>query len=264
MLEINRIYNMDCIDGMKLIPDKSIDMILCDLPYGTTQCKWDSVIPFGSLWEQYRRIIKNNGVFALFGGEPFASYLRASNIREFKYDWYWVKGKATNFLNAKKQPLRKVETISIFCNGKTPYYEQKLQGKPYYRGYRADKYSNPEMDNTTGTYSPYESKSISGERHAVNTLFFATAETEGKTFHPTQKPIALCEYFIKTYTMPDETVLDNCMGSGTTAIACMNTGRNFIGFEWHPKEPHDKYFIIANKRISDHAAQLNILTEAGQ
>jgi len=231
---------------MCLIPDKSIDMILCDLPYGTTQCKWDSVIPFEPLWEQYKRVIKDNGAICLFGSEPFASLLRISNVKNYKYDWLWEKSKATNFLNAKKQPLRKYETISVFYKKPTVYNEQKIIGKPYYRGYRSDKYNDSSRDSTTGTYSPYESKSDNGERHAINILKFNTAECEGKVIHPTQKPVELCEYLIKTYTKENEVVLDNCIGSGTTAVAAINTKRNYIGYE-----KDTTYWDIANKRIQD-------------
>lgn len=244
MIELNKVYNEDCLEGMQKIENNSIDMILCDLPYGTTQCKWDSVIPFDKLWNQYKRIIKLNGVVCLFGSEPFASYLRTSNIKDYKYDWIWEKSKATNFLNAKKQPLRKIETISVFYKKQPTYNEQKIIGKPYYRGYRADKYNDKNRDSTTGVYSSYESKSDSGLRHAINLLHFNTAECEGKVYHPTQKPVALCEYLIKTYTNEGETILDNCMGSGTTAIACVNTKRSYIGFE-----KDSTYCDIANKRI---------------
>lgn len=245
MIELNKIYNEDCLFGMQKIDDKSIDMVLCDLPYGTTQCKWDSVIPFEPLWKEYKRIIKNNGCIALFGSEPFASYLRISNIKNYKYDWIWEKSKATNFLNAKKQPLRKIETISIFYKKQPTYNEQKIKGKPYYRGYRSDKYSDKDRDSTTGTYFPYESKSDNGERHAVNLIHFNTAECEGKIYHPTQKPVALCEYLIKTYSNENDLILDNCMGSGTTAIACLNTNRNYIGFE-----NNKQYYDLTNQRIN--------------
>lgn len=238
---------------MSKIQDKSIDMILCDLPYGTTQCKWDFVIPFEPLWEQYKRIIRPNGAIVLFGSEPFASTLRMSNPSWFKYDWCWIKSKATNFLNAGKQPLRKFETISVFSKGKTIFNEQKIYGEPYYRGHRSDKYNDKTRDSSTGTYSPYESKSDTGERHAVNVLHYNTAECEGKVLHPTQKPVALLEYLTRTYTSENEIVLDDCMGSGSTAIAAINTNRNFIGFELDAN-----YYIIAKNRINQYINDRNM------
>jgi site-specific DNA-methyltransferase (adenine-specific) len=232
---------------MKYIKDKSIDMILCDLPYGTTQCKWDTIIPFDKLWEQYNRIIKDNGVICLFGSEPFASYLRLSNIKDYKYDWVWEKSKATNFLNAKKQPLRKIEIISVFYKKQPIYNPQMIQGEPYERGFRSDKYSDKNRDSTTGTYGSTFIGSEDGKRYPVNKIYFKTAESEGKILHPTQKPIALCEYLINTYTNEKNIVLDNCIGSGTTAIACMNLNRNYIGFE-----NDNTYFNLATERINNH------------
>lgn len=231
---------------MKKIPDGSVDFILADPPYGTTACKWDSTIPFEPMWKQLNRICKNGSTAALFGGEPFASALRMSNVKFFKYDWCWVKSKSTNFLNAGKQPLRKYETVSIFCNGKTMFNEQKIMGEPYYRGYRADKYRSKSRDSSTGTYSPYESKSDTGERHAINVLYYNTAECEGKVVHPTQKPVALLEYLIRTYTNEGDTVLDFTMGSGSTGVACANTNRKFIGIELD-----DNYYSIAYNRIKE-------------
>ena len=237
-MEINKIYNEDCLEGMKKIADGSVDMILCDLPYGTTQCKWDTVIPFEPLWEQYKRVINHNGAIALFGSEPFTSTLIVSNIEQFKYNWIWQKNKATGFLNAKKQPLNDNETVSIFYKKQCTYNPQMtVAEKVYKRGIVTR--------NKSDCYGSERSfrKEDTGKRYPKRIQYFNNNFTR-EQLHPTQKPVALFEYLIKTYTNPGELVLDNCMGSGTTAIACMNTQRNFIGFEM------DKgYYDIACDRI---------------
>jgi DNA modification methylase len=231
---------------MQRIPDKSIDMILCDLPYGTTQCKWDSIIPFKPLWEQYERVIKDNGVIVLFGCEPFTSLLICSNIRLFKYNWIWQKNKCTGFLNAKKQPLNDHETISIFYKSQCTYNPQMtVAEKIYKRGFVVrDKEKGIQQSDNYG-----EQKSFlqvdNGLRYPKRIQYFDNNFTRDQ-LHPTQKPVALCEYLIKTYTNENETVLDNCIGSGTTAIACINTNRNFIGFE-----NDQKYYEIALNRIKN-------------
>ena len=237
-LDLNKIYNEDCLEGMKRIDDKSIDMILCDLPYGTTQNKWDSVIPLDELWKEYKRIIKDNGVIVLTSQGIFTAKLMLSNEKWFKYKLVWVKSKATNFLNAKKQPLRKYEDICVFYNKQPQYNPQMTEGEPYDKGVRKN-----QLTGSYGDFNPVHVKS-EGMRYPTDVVYFKTAESEGKVYHSTQKPVALFEYLIKTYTDEGETVLDNCMGSGTTAVACINTNRNFIGFE---KE--EKYYNIANKRI---------------
>ena len=237
-LELNKIYNEDCLGGMKRIDDKSIDMILCDLPYGTTQNKWDSVIPLDELWKEYKRIIKDNGVIVLTSQGIFTAKLMLSNEKWFKYKLVWVKSKATNFLNAKKQPLRKHEDICVFYNKQPQYNPQMTEGEPYDKGVRKN-----QLTGSYGDFNPVHVKS-EGMRYPTDVVYFKTAESEGKVYHPTQKPVALFEYLIKTYTDEGEIVLDNCIGSGTTAVACLNTNRNFIGFE---KE--EKYCKIANERI---------------
>lgn len=229
----------NCLELMKDIPDKSIDMILCDLPYGTTQCSWDTVIPFEPLWEQYKRIIKSSGVICLFGSEPFSSALRLSNLKMYKYDWIWQKSKATGFLNAKKQPLRAYETISVFYQKQGTYNPQFTNGIPYNKGERKQQTNN----DVYGKYNQAVIKS-DGKRYPKNVIYFKTAESEGTTYHKTQKPVPLCEYLIKTYTNKNETVLDNCMGSGSTGVACKNLNRKFIGIELD-----DTYFEIAKERI---------------
>jgi site-specific DNA-methyltransferase (adenine-specific) len=233
----------DCLEKMKDIPDKSIDMILCDLPYGTTACKWDVVIPFEPLWEQYKRIIKPNGAILLFGSEPFSSYLRMSNIKQYKYDWYWRKSRPTGGLHAKKRPMLDIETISVFYRFQCFYSPQGVSdcnivhkntdGRKKGSGVRGADRKNDSYIQTKADYPR-------------RVLDFSSPHNVG-SFHPTQKPVALLEYLIKTYTLEGETVLDNTMGSGSTGVACINTNRNFIGIE-----KDDKYFEIAKKRIEEH------------
>lgn len=230
----------DCLELMKEIPNGSVDMILCDLPYGTTRCKWDSVIPFESLWEQYKRIIKENGAIALFGSEPFSSKLRLSNLSWFKYDWVWDKVKGTGFLNAKKQPMRNHENISVFYKKQCLYNPQKTYNAKRKVSYRSSKLQTDVYGNMKNDY-----KYDSTERYPRSIQIFST-DTQNSSLHPTQKPVALLEYLIKTYTNEGETVLDNCMGSGSTGVACANTGRNFIGIELD-----EKYFQIAKTRIEE-------------
>lgn len=242
---MTKLYNGDCLKIMKDIPDKSVDMILCDLPYGTTACKWDSVIPFEPLWDEYNRIIKDKGAICLFGAEPFSSLLRTSNLKMYKYDWVWRKPRGTGHLNAKKQPLRDVETISVFYKKQCLYNPQFTKGEPYsaLKGGKTARVS--ELGNTTyGKFmngAEYRNDN-DGFRYPKQVIEFGVVERN--TVHPTQKPVELLEYLIKTYTLEGETVLDNCMGSGSTGVACVNTNRNFIGIE-----KDDKYFEIAKNRI---------------
>lgn len=238
------LWHGDCLELMNNIPDKSIDLILCDLPYGTTQCKWDTVIPFEPLWNNYSRIVKDNGVIALNCTEPFTSQLITSNIKDFKYKIVWEKSKATNFLNAKKQPLRKYEEVAIFYKKQPTYNPQFTYGEAYNKGVRKD-----QLTGSYGDFRPVEVKS-NGERFPTDILYFKTAESEGKVYHPTQKPTALCENMIKTYTNDNDLVLDNCMGSGTTGIAAKRLHRRFIGIE-----TDNTYFNIACKRINSKQIQ---------
>jgi site-specific DNA-methyltransferase (adenine-specific) len=240
MIELNRIYNEDCLEGMKRIPDKSIDMILCDLPYGTTQNRWDSVIPFEPLWGQYKRIIKANGAIVLTATQPFTTALINSNQNEFRYLMVWNKKNTTGFLNARRQPLRQHEDILVFYRRQPTYNPQMVtRGTPRNKGSY-----NKRKGNGDGCYGRFENqKSKNNTYYPTSIIEFSNAHQSAKV-HPTQKPVELFEYLIKTYTNEGETVLDNCMGSGTTAIACINTGRNFIGFEL------DKHYCeIANERI---------------
>jgi len=257
MLELNRIYNMDCLEGMKLIPDKSIDMILCDLPYGTTACKWDSIIPFEPLWEQYNRIIKKHGAIVLFGVEPFASNLRMSNIKNYKHEWVWNKGQAGNFIQAKNHPLRVTENIMVFCNEKVRYYPIMEKAKEENKRPLSIKLQKTNFLGkvSQGEFKPSENYNPD-LRYPKNILTFNARSKECNNvnrLHPTQKPVELFEYLIKTYTNEGETVLDNCMGSGTTAIACINTNRNYIGFEL---DAH--YCEIANERIRKALAEKEV------
>ena len=225
----------DCLDKMIDIEPQSIDAIITDPPYGTTACKWDSVIPFDEMWQHLNRIIKPNGAIVLFGSEPFSSALRMSNIRNYKYDWIWEKQQGTNPFLAKKQPLRKTENVIVF--NKHNYYPQIVTGKPYSSFKDLSKIANRAIN----------SKSVhrdnpTGERYPTNIIKY---NTERKKGHPTQKPVALMEYLIKTYTNENETVLDFTMGSGSTIVAAKKLGRNGIGIE-----KDDKYFEIAKERIN--------------
>ena len=233
------LYNGDCLELMKNIQDKSVDMILCDLPYGTTACKWDTVIPFEPLWEQYNRIIKDNGAIVLFGSEPFSSALRMSNIKNFKYDWIWDKvNRYTGYGSCKYAPLKRYEIVSVFYKSKPTYNPQMMQGKPY-------KKTGDYSSKIYGTDKVKKHGKNNGERYPFNILQYKGDDKKNGFLHPTQKPIALLEYLIKTYTNEGDVVLDNCMGSGSTGAACVNTSRDFIGIEL------DKdYFNIAKQRIT--------------
>ena len=228
----------DCLELMKDIPDKSVDLILTDPPYGTTACKWDSVIPFEPMWEQLSRIIKPNGAICLFGSEPFSSALRMSNIKNFKYDWIWNKKLAGNGILAKKQPLKIHEIVSVFNSG--IYIPQMTKGK--YRKKMTGGIKESEITGGNAVVDEY-----SNDLYYPKTILeYGIGNMRKGRLHPTQKPIALLEYLIKTYTNEGEKVLDFTMGSGTTGVACVNTNRNFIGIELD-----DKYFEIAKQRINE-------------
>ena len=233
-----QLFNDDCLKVLPTIPDKSIDLILTDPPYGTTSCKWDSVIPFEPMWKELKRIIKDNGCIAVFGSEPFSSALRMSNIKQFKYDWYWNKKIPSGMAFAKYQPMRQLELISIFSKNKTNYYPQKiLRDKPIKSG-------GIKKSETAPHNLPKGFKKEYKYKNPINLIEFD--KIRNGSVHPTQKPVALLEYLIKTYTNQNDTVLDFTMGSGSTGVACKNTNRNFIGIEL------DKdYFDIAKKRIED-------------
>ena len=236
-----RLIHGDCLEKMKEIPDKSIDLILCDMPYGTTsKNKWDSVISFTDLWGAYNRIIKDNGAMLLFGQPPFSSVLIASNIKNFRYEWIWQKTLPQGFLNSNRMPLRATENVSVFYKKLPTYNPQMRDGKPYNKGIR-----KANCTTNYGDFGETVAKNETGKRFPINILSFSNGNHKN-ILHPTQKPVALLEYLIKTYTNKGDTVLDNCMGSGSTGVACVNTGRDFIGIELD-----DNYFKIAEKRIND-------------
>lgn len=237
-MKTNVIYNEDCLVGMDRIPDNSVDFILSDLPYGLTDSLWDSLLPLDVLWLYYKRIIKPNGVIALTAAQPFTTTLINSNRENYKYCWYWIKNQATNFYLAKKMPLRKVEEVVIFEGN--IYYPQKTTGHPP---------TNSAIGSSFGTvYAGENKRNYKGgdtTRYPTNILEFKCVDNYSR-IHPNQKPVELFEYLIKTYTKDGELVLDNCIGSGTTAVACINTGRNYIGFEKDTKIYND-----AIARIND-------------
>jgi len=231
---LNKVTQGDCLEIMREIPDKSVDMILCDLPYGTTACKWDSIIPFDALWTEYERVIKDNGAIVLTSSQPFTTSLIASNMNLYRYSLIWEKEQGVNFLMAKKQPLKVHEDINVFYKKQPTYNPQMTKGKPYTSG----KGTSGEV---TGHVTKVQTKN-EGTRYP-HSVIKINRETG---LHPTQKPVALFEYLIRTYTNEGETVLDNCLGSGTAAVAAINTGRNFIGIEreW-------EYCEIAQRRIDE-------------
>lgn len=233
MLELNKIHQGNCLELMKNIPDKSVNLILCDLPYGTTACKWDTIIPFEELWNEYKRIIKDNGAIILTASQPFTSALVMSNIKMFAYSLIWEKEQGVNFLLSKKQPLKVHEDILVFYK-KQPHYNPIMTiGKPYISG-------RGNSGEVTGKVIKIQTKN-NGQRYPKS-IIKINRETG---LHPTQKPVALFEYLIKTYSNEKDLVLDNCIGSGTTAIACLRTNRNFIGIELS-----EEYCELAKKRLS--------------
>ncbi|WMW72962.1 site-specific DNA-methyltransferase [Acinetobacter bereziniae] len=237
-----KLLHGDCLERMSEIEDGTVDMILCDLPYGTTCCAWDTVIPFDQLWQQYERVIKENGAIVLFSAQPFTSLLVASNLKLYRYEWIYEKPSAKGFMNAKIQPLRAHENIEVFYKRKPTYNPIKTLGHERQRAKRRD--IGCEAYGKTLQLSEYDST----ERYPRSVQVFS-ADTQSSSLHPTQKPVSLCEYLIRTYTNAADLVLDNCMGSGTTGVACINTGREFIGIE---KER--KYFDIAKNRIDEAVA----------
>ena len=237
-----KLYQGDCLEVMdKLIESGlKVDAIITDPPYGTTQNKWDSVISLDEMWNRINKLIKSNGAIVFTSQSIFTAKLILSNEKWFKYKLVWEKSKATNFLNAKKQPLRKYEDICVFYKKQPTYNPQMSTGKPYNKGVRKD-----QLTGSYGDFNPVEVKS-DGLRYPNDIIYFKTAESEGKVYHSTQKPVALCEYLIKTYTNEGDVVLDNCMGSGTTGVACLRNKRKFIGIELD-----EKYFNIAKDRLEN-------------
>ena len=233
----------DCLEVMKSIPDKSIDMILCDLPYGTTACKWDIIIPFKPLWEQYNRIIKDNSAIVLFGSQPFTSALIMSNLKMFKYEWIWEKDAGSNFTTVKYQPMKEHENILVFGKGKTRYFPIMQERIGSRKGKETTTIDSGRKDSVYGTQEGRGILKVGKLRYPRSIQRFKRE----RGLHPTQKPVKLLEYLIKTYTNEGELVLDNCMGSGSTGVACLKTNRKFIGIE-----QDDKYFEIAYNRINGH------------
>ena len=249
MIEIDKIYNEDCLMGMQKIDDKSIDCIICDLPYGTTKCSWDIIIPFDKLWEQYNRIIKDNGAIILFGQEPFSSLLRVSNLKDYRYDIYWQKERLTNIMQVKRRVGKDIETISIFYKNQCTYNPQMVK---YDGPKRGNKVKNGKLgklvdDNNDKKVFEYND---TGFRYPTQVWKFKR-DILTSNIHPTQKPIALYEELIKTYSNPGDLLLDNCSGSGTIAIAALNTGRHFIGFETNVN-----YYNESLKRIDNYKNRL--------
>jgi len=232
----------DCLERMKEIPSCSVDCVICDLPYGTTKCSWDSIIPFEELWKEYKRVGKDNCSFILFGTEPFSSMLRLSNLKYFKYDWIWHKSKCGSAFTSKYRPQQKHETISVFGKGKIPYYPQMLEGEPYYRKRKAHSGAQPN-NHKLGVTSESETMNT-GFRYPGTVQYFQQKWRRQDQVHPTQKPVELLEYLVRTFTKETCTVLDNTMGSGTTGIACASLDRKFIGIE-----QDEKYFQVAKERI---------------
>ena len=248
-METNKVYIGDCLELMKDLPDKSIDMILCDLPYGSTGCSWDIKIPFELLWSQYERIITQKGAIVLTASQPFTSLLISSNLKLFKYCWVWEKSRGSNFVHSKYQPLKTHEDICVFSlspsaynkkNNFMNYNPQMVEGLPYNKGIVQN-----DAKHLIGDYKFFSGKNETGNRYPRSIIKFSS-DSDGKNrgLHPTQKPVKLFEYLIKTYTNEGDIVLDNCAGSGTTGIACINLNRKYILIE---KE--EKYYDIINNRL---------------
>ena len=256
----NKIFEGDCIDVMKKMPDESVDMILCDLPYGTTQNKWDSVIDFNELWSEYKRIIKPNGAIVLTSQGLFTAKLILSNEKWFKYKIVWEKSKSTNFLNAKKQPLRKHEDICVFYKKQPVYNPEMRDGDPYDKGHRKNQLS--------GSYGEFDSCHVKsdGKRYPIDIVYFKTAESEKErtVWHPTQKPVDLGRYLIRTYTNPGDIVLDNAFGSGSFLVSASLEGRDFCGIEKNEevhlfKKEQIDYIDVAIDRLKKINAKFEVV-----
>lgn len=242
------LINGDCLEEMKKIPDGSVDMILCDLPYGTTACKWDIIIPFESLWEQYKRVIKDNGAIVLTASQPFTSALVMSNPDMFRHSWVWNKKKGGNFAQSNFQPLKIHEDILVFSKNKNRYFPQKTDAPIPSKRHLGKLGENTELRKEAGLNMKvkYSDTYEADKLMPVSILEISKDNYKSNSLHPTQKPVALMEYLIKTYTNESETVLDFTMGSGTTGVACKNLNRNFIGIELD-----ETYFNIAKERINN-------------
>ena len=248
-MRLDYIENIDCLEGMQHIPDGSIDMILCDLPYGTTRNKWDCQIPMKELWSQYTRIIKDNGAICLHADGMFMANLMMSQPRLWRYNLVWDKVLTTGFLNASRMPLRRTEEICVFYRKQPTYHPQFSKGTPNHSVGTAEgrvRRANGNDNHNYGAHAVVDHSILLGNMKHPTSLIRIPKNHPAKSPHPTEKPVALLEWLIKTYTNPGETVLDNCIGSGSTAVACINTGRHYIGFE-----TEKAYCDIANKRIAD-------------
>lgn len=249
-----RLYNGDCLEVMKGIPDKSVDMILCDLPYGTTSCKWDSVIPFDKLWDQYNRLIKDNGAIVLFGQQSFTSELIHSNLKMFRHNIVWEKDKCSNFLHAKNQPRKLTEDILVFSKegsgfvhnskNKCTYNPQMIDRKPR-KPTKNTKRSDKLNEIRDGKIILNSGDDFQSDKNYPSNIVYFPTEHFNRN-HPCQKPVSLIEYLLKTYSNEKDSILDNCMGSGSTGVACLNTNRRFIGIELD-----ENYFNIAKQRLQD-------------
>lgn len=257
------LYHGDCLEVMQSLQDNSIDMVLCDLPYQMTACKWDVLIPFDRLWESYKRVCKKDAAIVLFGSEPFSSYLRLSNINNFRYDWIWHKSSSGGFATAKKRPMKYHEIISVFYD-KQPVYNPQFQkyADSCYKRFKDGEFVNKTnclgKNNIQQMNSNINSKiSFNHGKYPETVQFFKSVPNcNGTKLHPTQKPVELLEYMIKTYSNENDIILDNCMGSGSTGIACLNTNRKFIGIELD-----DNYFNVAKQRIETNVPQKNLFQE---
>ena len=249
-MEKYTLYQGDCLEVMQQIPENSVDCVICDPPFGTTPLTWDSIIPFDKLWEQFSRIIKSTTPIILFGQEPFSSYVRMSNIKQYRYDWYWEKERLTNVFQIKKRCGKTVENIMVFYKEQCIYNPQKHEhhGKPVHNKVGENARWSVTQSGYNQNTKPF-SYNDDGTRHPTQVLRI-NRDNPLKRLHPTQKPVELLEYLIKTYTNEGMTVLDNCMGSGSTGIACLNTNRNFIGIE-----KDENYFNVAKQRIENHKVQ---------
>jgi len=246
---LNTLIEADCLDALPDVPDACVNLVLVDLPYGTTENKWDSVIPLEPLWKQWWRILKPNGAVVLTGQGPFTARLILSQEKFFKYKLVYIKSKPTNFLNAKKQPLRKHEDVCVFYRKQPTYNPQMTPGEPYDKGVRKNQ--------LTGSYGDFNAVRVKsdGARYPTDVQYFKTAESEGKVWHATQKPVALGRYLVRTYTQPGDTVLDCCFGSGSFLVAALSEGRNFIGMEQNSKmrmfkNRHVDYIDVARRRLA--------------
>ena len=259
MIELDRIYNEDCLEGMKRIPDGSVDCIITDLPYGTTVCKWDIVIPFEPLWAQYHRVCKANAAIVLFAGEPFTSFLIMSNLSEYRQKLTWAKTRPTNVFNAKKQFMNWTEDICVFYRS-LPTFNPQMRTDGQFTGRKVQHVNESRKNGVHNGYVEHEGyvhEGNGGLFYPKSILEFSNVHNGGTALHPTQKPVDLIRYLIRTYSNPNDVILDNCMGSGTTAIAAMREGRHYIGFELNKE-----YFDKATARIEKERSQLSLFNSS--